>query len=198
MIRDVGIDGLLATLEREADERCAEAGRAADRDVEAIRSTTERRLRGLREVAIRDLEAELARRSEADLAAARRAARTALLRARRNLLERVFQRVGARLPDAVRRPEYLASLPAELDLAFACVDPVGAEVACPPGLADAIRDARPGAAVRPDPEAQPGFTIRSTHGVVVDTTLASRLDARRLELEASLLGPLAVLEEGDS
>lgn len=199
----MGMDELIATLEREADERCAAIRAEAEQQVERLRRAAEARVEARRIEARHALEAELEAREAAQGAAARRQIRRALLRARRNALNRVFRRAHEMLPDAARTPAWEASVPEELRRALACLGDADVDVTCPPELADAVRaaaDRLPVSATAGWPDgarrlhivardgAPPGFVL---HGrvtdVQVDATLPTRLAAARPELEMRVL-----------
>lgn len=192
----MGMDDLIATLEREAEERCAGARETARREAEKIRREADERLERKRAEAAEALEAELDAREEAALAEARTATRAARLRARRRALDRVFRHARELLPGALRRPAYLASLPAALEGALACLPEDHVEIVCSPGLVEELRDAARSAAgrdvdVRESDAAPAGFLARGAEsGVEVDATLATRLESARPDLEREVLADL--------
>jgi len=190
----MGMDELIATLEREAEARCSAAREAARREAERIRRAADERLERRRAEAAAELEAELAEREEGALAEARTAVRGARLRARRRALERVFRRARELLPAALEEPAYVRSLPRSLVDALACLADDRVEIACPPALAPALRRAAAAAEVGSrveivgSEEAAAGFLARGARtGVRVDATLATRLETARPELELVVL-----------
>ncbi|MGD8494795.1 MAG: V-type ATP synthase subunit E family protein [Gemmatimonadales bacterium] len=197
------MDELIATLEREADERCEAIRADAEQQVERLRRAAEVRVEERRSEVRRRLETELQARDATQGAATRKKIRGVLLRARRSALDRVFRRAREMLPDAALTPEWEATVPEELRRALACLGDVDVDVTCPPDLGAAIRAAAESlppseAADRPDAVrrlhiveregAPPGFVL---HGrvteVEVDATLPTRLAAARPELAARVL-----------
>lgn len=198
----MGMDELIATLEREADERCAAIRAEAEQQAERLRRDAEARTETRRIEARRALEEELRDRDATQGAATRKKIRGVLLRARRSALDRVFRRAREMLPDAARTPEWEATVPEELRRALTCLGDADVDVTCPPDLGVAIRAAaerlpasgtadRPGAARLHIVEldgAAPGFVLHGrTTDVQVDATLPTRLAAARPELEMRVL-----------
>jgi len=204
----VGMEALIARLEREAEERCAELLTEAEGEAERVRQEAETRFERRREEAQRVLDEELRRQDAAAGAAARTSVRTVLLRARRNALDRVFQQARALLPEAVRTEAWASSVTADLRQALACLGDTDVVVSCPAGLGDTLRTAassilkaEPSNAasgtddrriqVQEGEDASPGFEVRGTvTGVRVDVTLPTRLAGARPELEMRVLEDL--------
>lgn len=196
------MDELIATLEREAEERCAAVLAEAEQQAERLRREAEARMNERRTGAWRALEAELQARDAAEGAAARTEIRGVVLRARRSALDRVFRRARGLLPEAVKTPAWEASVPAELSRALACLADVDVEVTCPRELGGVVRAASASLSastggdtgserrlhVVEEVDAPPGFAL---HGMVtnvrVDATLPTRLAAARPELEMRVL-----------
>lgn len=205
----MGMEELIATLERETDERCTAVREEARREAERIRRETDERLERRRAEAVRALEAELHASEDAGLAATRREVRGAILRARRGALDRVFRRAAELLPMALEDTTYLEALPRELRGALSCIDDAEVEIDCPPGLAPHLETAAesvradasagvPKIRIFPSDDAAAGFVVRGpTSGVRVDATLATRLEVLRPELEPDVLRELEGPEGDD-
>ncbi|MFW6083885.1 MAG: V-type ATP synthase subunit E family protein [Gemmatimonadota bacterium] len=205
----MGMEELIATLERETDERCTAAREEARREAERIGRETDERLERRRADAARTLDAELRASKEAGLAETRREVRGGVLRARRRAVDRVFRRAAELLPMALDDTAYLEALPGELRGALSCIDDVEVEMDCPPGLAphletaaEAVRaDASAGVQeirITPSDDAPAGFVVRgAASGVRVDATLRTRLEVLRPELEPDVLRELEGPEGAD-
>lgn len=194
----MGMEELIATLERETEERCTTALEEARREAERIRRETDELLERRRADAASEMQAERHARESERLAATRKETRGALLRAQRDALDRVFDRARALLPATMEDSAYLDALPDELRRALSCVADQEIRLDCPPVLAARL-EAEVGAIspdgaagvrlrVRPSADTAPGFVaVGDASGVRVDATLATRLDGLRPELEPELL-----------
>lgn len=196
----MGMDELIATLEREAEERCDALLDDARREAERIRRDTDERLERRRAAAARALESELDGRFATTMAATRTRIRGALLRARRRVLDRVFRRASELNPALLETPSFLASVPDALRMALSCLSSEDVEVSCPPVMASHVRRAAdaltsettslPPRRIRVTEveDAPAGFEVRgSTTGVLVDLTVPTRLEDVRPELEMDVL-----------
>ncbi|MFW6088323.1 MAG: hypothetical protein ACODAB_01135, partial [Gemmatimonadota bacterium] len=143
----MGIEALITTLEREAEERCAAVREEARAEAERIRREADERGERRRAAIALTLEAELRAREEAALAATRTKTRAALLRARRGLLDKVFHRAAELQLEVLEEPIFLESLPAALRGALRCVSAEPVDVVCPPALGDHLRSAADAAEV---------------------------------------------------
>lgn len=208
----MGMEELIATLEREADERCAALLADAEREAQRVRDAAESRFERRRQAAEREMEEELRRRAAALTASVRAQMRRVLLRARRGALDRVFRRAAALLPDAARTTAWESSVPADLRRALSCLGDADVEVTCPSGFGETLREAVssvPGALpsdetdhgaaasevrrirVTEREDANPGFEVcGAVTGVRVDVTLPTRLAVARPELEMRVLEAL--------
>jgi vacuolar-type H+-ATPase subunit E/Vma4 len=206
------MEELIATLEREADERCAALVAEAEREAQRVREAAESRFARRRQEAERDLEEELRRREVTLTASVRTQMRRVLLRARRGALDRVFRRAAAMLPGAVRTEAWGTTVPGDLRQALECLGDADVEVICQAGLGETLRAAVssvPGALpadeaahqaaasevrrvrVTEREDADPGFEVcGAVTGVRVDVTLPTRLTVARPELEMRVLGAL--------
>lgn len=196
----MGMDELIATLEREAEERCDALLDDARREAERIRRDTDERLERRSATAARTLESELDDRFAETMATTRTRIRGALLRARRRVLDRVFRRASELNLALVESPSFLASVPDALRMALSCLSSEDVEVSCPPVMASHLRQAadavmsearsRPRRQIRVTEveDAPAGFEARgSTTGVLVDLTVPTRLEDVRPELEMDVL-----------
>lgn len=204
----MGMEELIATLEREADERCAALVVEAEREAQRVREAAESRFARRRQAAERELEEEVRRREVARTASVRTQMRRVLLRARRGALDRVFRRAAALLPDAARTEAWEATVPDDLRQALECLGDADVVVTCPSGLGATLREAvdatcgtlpfddTAGSEVRrirvvERADADPGFDVRGVvTGVRVDVTLRTRLAAARPEFEMRVLEAL--------
>lgn len=196
----MGMDELIATLEREAEERCDALLDDARREADRIRRDTDERLERRSATAARTLESELDDRFAATMATTRSQVRGALLRARRRVLDRVFRRASELNLALVETPSFLASVPDALRMALGCLSAEDVEVSCAPAMASHLREAAD--AVGPENSSLPGRRIRVTEvkgapagfevrgsatGVLVDMTVPTRLEDIRPELEMDVL-----------
>ena len=175
---------LLAALEREA-------AATAERLIAEARAEAERLAAGSTVTLDQRREGEVARvmaghraAIEAEVARARAEGRRAALAARARLLERVDRRVRDAFPQAVSRPDHLATVGGRLAAGLACFEAATAVTArCPAALVDAIRAAAP--ADRPfvvevDPSIGAGFRlVAADGGLEVEDTLEGRHEALR-------------------
>lgn len=203
------MEELIATLERETDERCTTTLEEARREAERIRRETDERLESRRAAAARAADEESRRWESEGLATTRTEVRGAILRARRHAVDRVFRRAAELLPAASEDSAYLEQLPDELRRALSCVADREVEIECSPGLVPHLRAVAatvtaegpgepPGIRVSPSEAVSAGFVVRgTTSGVRVDVTLATRLEVVRPELEAHVLQGLERPEGGE-
>ncbi len=192
----MAIEQLLAVLEQDAEaERqtiLAEARSEADRiRREAAERATERRAQLL-------APRERAWRQAAALAVeeARQQGRTEILAARAGLLDRIFAMVRSRLPAMLRDSRYHGALADQLADALTYVGDQPCIVRCPPPIGDTLRSitaGREAVTVVEDPNAPPGFTVRSPEDrVVVDQTLEGRLERLQSILALQSLSDLQI------
>lgn len=196
----MGMDELIDTLEREAEERCNALLDDARREADRIRRDTDERLERRSATAARTLESELDDRFAATMATTRTQIRGALLRTRRRVLDQVFRRASERSLELVEYPSFLSSVPDELRMALGCLSAEDVEVSCPPAMAPHLRQAadaivaeksslpRRQIRVSEMEDAPAGFEVRGgATGVLVDLTVPTRLEGLRPELEMDVL-----------
>lgn len=196
----MGMDELIATLEREAEERSDALLDEARREADRIRRDTDERLERRSATAARRLESELNDRFAATMAATRTRIRSALLRAQRGALDRVFRRASELNLTLMESPSFLALVPDELRTALGCLSAEEVEVSCPPEMASHLRQAADALATESGSlprrrirvvaveDAPAGFEVRGgATGVLVDLTVPTRLDGIRPELEIDVL-----------
>jgi len=170
---------LIARLEEDASSQVEAIRRQAEDDVRAIEATAEQAISDERAAHIGRRRAERQAAFRQELAEARRSARARELEARHALLNRVFARARALLPDAGRSAGYQRALPSHLDEALSYLEGVACRVRCPSGCAPPLDEAtasRQGASLEVDESVEPGFIVEALDGsVVIDNTLTARL-----------------------
>ena len=173
------IDGLLATLDRNAMAEIARIEAEGRTRAQAITDAAERRMRERRDAALGARRVEARITLERALAAARHAARERALEARAALLDRVFAAIRAVLPEAAISAEYQARMANELEQARAFTAERPAVVRCAPGLAEKLRQvARTNGRLKIEPDGgiSAGFRVATEDGALeVDATLEGRL-----------------------
>lgn len=190
----MGLEELVARLERDAAARVAEIEARAQLEIDAIEA--EDALTASRRQADA-LASERARRRELldrELAEARRRARAEALRARHAIVDRVMARAGELLDRAPKDPAYLSTQGARLRRAMGFFAG-GAVVRCRPELAPAAREALKeieGVVVEETPGMAAGVTLSARDGSMdIDDTLPARLARLRDELAIELLREVA-------
>lgn len=191
----MGLEHLLAALERDADAQVEQLFAQARVEAERISTESAAALEQRRRETTCARDSARVQEVEHAVTLARREARRSILEARERLLERVFAAARAELPAAVAGPAYRASLPAALRGALAAVGGDHAVIRCPEALMPALERARPGDStavpVKADPAGGSGFRVASADGAVeVDDTLESRLDRLRFVLARRVLAQL--------
>ncbi|MGO8995568.1 MAG: V-type ATP synthase subunit E family protein [Polyangiaceae bacterium] len=187
----MGIEELIARLERDADARVAAVETRAKSDVEAILTAADRTSSRTAEEALARRREERRARLSREIAGTRHRARGARLDAEHALLGRVLTRACALLDEMDLDPAYLSGLPERLEEALRFVQGHAARVRCRPLLAPAIRGALAGRSdvnVEEVPAMSAGFSVVSQDGSVeVDDTLPARLQRLRPRLLIELL-----------
>lgn len=188
----MSLESLLEAVRREAQERIEKirkgARERASAVVERARTEADERREEHRTRVVREARADAVAR----LAGVRREARGRVLDARSRGLERTFEAVRGRLPDAVGSDAYRASLPAVAADALTPVEGRDVEIRCAPGLGDSLEEALAeggdrggGPPVEEDPDVGSGFRIVAEDGgLVVDASLEAAL--RRLRPRLSI------------
>ncbi len=184
----MGLEELVARLERDADARVASIEEACRSEVAAIESDREcaASLRTTGELAKRRSERRV--RLDREASAARREARRAVLEAQRAVVERVLERAAKLLEDAHRDEVYRSTLASRLASALAYVRG-RATIRCRPELVDPLRGALAGnedVSILEDAAVRDGFRVESG-AMEIDETLAARLRAMRDTLAIDLL-----------
>lgn len=187
----MGLDDLIARLERDADARVAAIRARAQAEAEAIASAAGSASAKHRDETLAARRAERGARLGRELAAARQRAKSELLSRRHETLERIFARASELLAEAERDERYLAAVPQHLEEALRHVEGVPAEVRCRPSVARRLEPVLAGRAqleLVEDPGAPLGVVVRAKDGTVeVDNTLGARLQNVRQELGAELM-----------
>ncbi|MFN2316584.1 MAG: V-type ATP synthase subunit E family protein [Gemmatimonadales bacterium] len=178
----MGLDALLAALEREASAETDRHLSTARAEAERIREAGEARAAALVAARRREVAADHAKRSTAEMTAVVRAARVQELEAQASLLAQVRARTRDVLAVAPLR-EWQPALPTLLEagLRFAGEGEGEVEVRCSPAAEAAVRQALAGRAdvqVVADPELPAGIEVRRIDNTMrVRLTLPDRLDA---------------------
>jgi len=179
---------LIARLERDAETRADQLDREATAQAEALRAEASRLLSQRREQELTRRRTERRVRHEGALAEARRAARGARLRAQHALLERIFARARALLPEAASSAEYCALLPAHYAEARRYVEGLKVIVRCHPSSAIWLHGTDAEATFVEDAAAAPGVLVWAADGsVAIDNTLPARVQRLEAKLAVELL-----------
>jgi vacuolar-type H+-ATPase subunit E/Vma4 len=178
-------ESLRAEAEREAQALREEARAEAERILASAREHVAAR----RHAEIVAEEVEPRRKAARSLAAARRDGAVNILQGRRRLTDHVLQLASSRYADGNPLPrEALAHLVRD---ALAYLPPTTVRVSCHPDSVDAVRAliaGHPAAAVAGDSSLSAGVRIAAADGsVLVDNTLATRIQQRRDELSAMVV-----------
>lgn len=176
----MGLDALLAALEREASAETDRHLSAARAEAERIREAGEVRAAALVAARRREVAADHARRSTAAMTAVVRAARARELQAQAALLEQVRVRTRDVLASAPLR-EWQPALPTLLEAGLRFAGAGEVEVRCSSAAEAAVRQALTGRSdvrVVADPDVPAGIEVRRVDSTMrVRLTLPDRLDA---------------------
>lgn len=176
----MGLDALLAALEREARAEADRYLSAAREEAERIRAAGEARAAALVAARRREVAADHAKRSTAAMTAVVRTARARELQAQAGLLEQVQARTRDVLSAAPLR-EWQQVLPSLLEAGLRYAGAGEVEVYCSPAAEAAVQQAltgRPDARVVADPDVPAGIEVRRADNTMrVRLTLPDRLDA---------------------
>ena len=188
----MGLEELVARLERVADARVAEIRALATAEKDEIDAASAARSARHREEALAARAAERRTKLDQELALARQRAHAERLAAEYALLERVFARTRELIAVHDRDPVYVAVVPHQLERALRFVEGQPIVVHCRPALAGAVRAAlgtRADASVEESAEAAVGARIALRDGSMeVDDTLLGRLARLRPRLAMELVG----------
>ncbi len=189
---------LRADLEAEGRARVDEIRRDTTRRIAELRARHEAEAERRRAEALRGPERELRDALARDLARARVAGEREVLGARQELLDRVFERAGALLEDALDEPAARHRVLLRAREALGLVPEGGAVIACSPGVADVLEGALElGTDLRIETRADlpTGFCVEAAGGaLVIDATLEQLLELGRPTLAIEVLRRL----EGDA
>lgn len=183
---------LRATAERTANAILGEARTTAQK----LARDADRSIEDRRERLLKAKEAKYATEARRAVAVEKHAAMEGELAARSRAVERVLQRVRARLPEVARSEGYQATLPDELRRALAFVEGDSIRVRCSAELENPIREAladRPDISVEPDATLGTGFVVSGGEGtVLIDGRLGARLErlasTLAIEIDSRLRG----------
>lgn len=186
----MGLADLISRLEQEARSRVDAIRRDADSEVRAIEAETER---AVAEITAGQLERGRIERQPGDqraLAEARQQARARELEARYAQIDRVLAQSRVLIPDVAQSELYAAALPQHVDEALSFLEGLRPRVRCHTGFVPIVQATigrHPGATIVPDDTVSPGIVAEAADGsVIVDNTLAARLDRARIWLTMEL------------
>ncbi len=186
------LDQLLAALQRDARAAADAITADAAREAERIVAAADAEVAAQRDAATRAALARARAVADQSVSEAARAVRREVLVARDAMLERVFAAAVARLPEALGRADYLASLDARVAEALRCVGDAPAVVRASPQLEQplrALRSAQPRLSLEVDRDGNAGFVLIANDGsVTVEDTLQSRMRRDRPSLARLALG----------
>jgi vacuolar-type H+-ATPase subunit E/Vma4 len=177
----MGLEDLIARLEKDADARVAEIEARAEEEARAIEAAGDARSRAVRDEALAERRRALRARLDRDLAEARQAAMRARLVARHALVERVLERAQRLATSADAERAYHAVAPRRLAAVLRFVAGRSAIVRCRPDVAAAL-SALDGASVEVvvDASAPLGLLVATRDRTFeVDDTIASQLERLR-------------------
>lgn len=188
----MGLDELVARLDRVTDARVAEIRARATAEKGELDAASAARSASRREEALATRAAARRMKLDQELALARQRAHTERLAAEYALLERVFARTRELIAVHDRDTAYLAAVPRQLERALRFVEGQAIVVHCRPALAAAVRAAlgtRAEASIEEDVAAPVGVRIALRDGSMdVDDTLLGRLSRLRPRLAMELVG----------
>lgn len=188
----MGIEELIARLERDADARVAKIRERAKAEKDAIEAASAALSERLRAEALAARARERRVKFDQALAVARQRANAERLAAEYALLERILARTRELIAVVDVEPEYLAAVPLQLERALRFVEGRPIVVRCRPSIAPAARAAlamRSDATVEEAPDAPVGIRIALRDGSMeVDDTLLERLSRLRTRLAIELVG----------
>jgi vacuolar-type H+-ATPase subunit E/Vma4 len=186
----MALDDLVARLEQDADAQVDAIAREANAEIAAIDAATTQALSARTKQSLDAGRTARQAAFERALADARRAARARELAATHAVIDRVFARALALLPEMSATEPWSRSWPALVREALSYIA-APCRVRCAPHIAAAIRDSvAPGSPVTivEDASIGPGLVVEAADGsVTVDATLAGRLAQRRAHLAIGLI-----------
>ncbi|MDP1825451.1 MAG: V-type ATP synthase subunit E [Archangium sp.] len=182
----MALEDLIARLERDADVRSSQLELDAEAEATALRGEAARVAQQRRD---RELGSRRTRRRaqlDAALAEARRQTRGARLAAQHALLQRIFARARALVPELARSEAYLSQVAVHCAEARRYLEGVRVVVRCQPALVERLRE--PGLTLLEDAALPPGVVVAAEDGsVFIDNTLPARLERLEAKLAVELL-----------
>ena len=182
---------LIARLEQDADSQVQAIRRQADDAVRAINAAADQ---ALAEATAQHLERRRAERQAVlrhALADARRSARADELAARHALFARILRRAHALLPEAARSDAYSLALASHFTEALSYLEGLPCRVRCARAWEPVLQPLvarHADALLEIDESLGPGLIAETLDGaVVVDNTLAARLNRRERRLAVELM-----------
>jgi len=191
----MGLEELIARLERVADARVAEIRERAKAEKDGIEAASTVASARHREEALAARARERRVTLDQELAEARQRANAERLAAEYALLERILARTRELIADVDREPGYLAAVPRQLEGALRFVEGQAIVVRCRPSIAAVARAAlasRGDVTLEEAADAPVGIRITLRDGSMeVDDTLLERLSRLRTRLAMELVGGVA-------
>jgi len=187
----MALEALIARLEADADARLSQHEASAAAEARALLDEARQVESQRREQELSTRRARRRARLDTALAQARRDAKQARLLAQHALLERVFSRARALLPELASTPAFLERLPGQLEEAQRYLEGVPVVVRAHPSILALLP--RTGATFVEDPSMPPGVVVSAADGsVFIDNTLPARLQRLAPRLGVELLASLEV------
>lgn len=186
----MAIDHLIAALEARAREQVDEMLREARRGAAEIVTRGEADLAAKRDRELAARERTLREQAAMTISEERGGTMRRALEARLAMLERVFERSAALLPEQVGDPAYHQAVPVHMEEALRYVNPDRARVRCTPALQRSVSAAAQPAGVEVIADGSIGTGVVVTEGdggVTVENTLESRLARGRQRLAILML-----------
>ncbi|GIW53579.1 MAG: hypothetical protein KatS3mg081_2934 [Gemmatimonadales bacterium] len=179
----MGLEELLAALERDAVEEAESIRSAARAEAERIVSQAKEALQSRHEARLRSLEVGLRRELEMALTAARRAARRRVLEAKWRAIGKILEAVKDKVPRVLENPQWRAVLIQDCLDSLEVLAGRPGKISATPALVEDIKAALEGRSeieVIADAGVGTGFRIESADGALeVDGTLEKRLERER-------------------
>lgn len=189
----MGLDALVAALERDAATAAAELMACATREAEAIRQEVELRVAREREARIREADRAHAGAAGARVATASRAAQLRILETELAWLTGLRTDAEAAL-GALPLSRWQGAIPALVGTALRYAGPAAVTLRCPPGAQDAVwavAGAREETTVLGEAGVPPGLVLTRDDGrLTVSLTVRDRLAVLWPELQPRLLADL--------
>jgi len=189
----MGLDALVAALERDAEAAAAELMARATREAEAIRREVDLRVAREREARLREADRAHAAAAGARVATASRAAQLRILEAELAWLAGLRSAAEAALA-SLPPPRWRGAIPALVGTALRYAGPAAVTLRCPPAVQDAVwavAGAREATTVTGEEGMPPGLVLTRDDGrLTVSLTVRDRLAVLWPDLQPRLLAGL--------